>query len=83
VFVTPAIGGGTSINRDEDTATGTSIYTVVTTDADLGTITYAIQSQAPATPVRFAIDTTTGQITTAGEFDYETDAAQSYTLTLQ
>ncbi|XP_060602144.1 cadherin-23-like isoform X2 [Ruditapes philippinarum] len=81
VFVTP--GSGTSIDINEDTATGTSIYTVVTTDADNGTITYAIQSQAPATPVRFAIDSSTGQITTAGEFDYETDAAQSYTLTLQ
>ncbi|XP_053376783.1 cadherin-23-like [Mercenaria mercenaria] len=83
VFTAPLPAGTTSENINEDKVPGSLIYTAQATDADGGTITYNIQSQSPASPVRFAIDGSTGQITTTAAFDFETDAATTYTLTIE
>lgn len=80
-FTTPI--DSPSVAIDEDTASGVAIYTVAATDADSGTITYTIHSQSPDTPVKFAIDPETGQLTTTETFDYETDDVTDYTITFR
>ena len=64
----------------ENSANGTVVGTVNATDADSGqTLSYAIT--AGNTGNAFAINSSTGVITTAGALDYET--LSSYTLTVQ
>lgn len=75
--------GSPSVPIDEDTASGVAIYTVTAADADNGTITYTIHSQSPGSPVKFSIDSDTGQLTTTETFDYETDVVKSYAITFR
>ena len=64
----------------ENAGVGTTVGTVAATDADAGdTLTYSIT--AGNTGSKFAIDGSSGVITTAGELDYE--STSSYELTLQ
>ena len=63
----------------EDAASGAAVGTVSATDADNDSITYSIT--AGNGDGKFAIDASTGAITTAGALDYETDT--SYALTVQ
>lgn len=77
VFTTPNPLGTTSIAIDEDTSIGTSIYTVVATDADSGSLTYAISPSS----VKFSIDPISGELTTSDTLDFETTT--TYSLTLQ
>ncbi len=64
----------------EDTATGTAVGTVSATDADSDdSLTYTIESGNGGG--KFAIDGSSGAVTTAGTLDHET--TPSYTLTVQ
>ena len=75
---TPAIAPQTfSVN--ENVASGTTVGTVVATDPDAGdTLTYAITGGNTGTA--FAINSSTGVITTLGPIDFET--IPSYALTV-
>ena len=76
----PEFGSSTySFSIAEDAATGATVGTVSATDADSDGITYTIESGNG--DGKFAIDGSTGSITTAGALDYET--TPSYTLTVQ
>ena len=63
----------------EDTATGTAVGSVSATDADDDGLTYTIESGNGGG--KFAIDGSSGAVTTAGTLDHET--TPSYTLTVQ
>ena len=69
-----------SFSVPEDTAEGASVGAVSATDPDEGdTLSYSIT--AGNEDGKFAINSSTGEITVAGALDYET--APSYTLTVQ
>ena len=63
----------------EDAATGTGAGSVSATDADGHGLTYSIETGNGE--VKFAIDGSSGAVTTTGALDHETTA--SYTLTVQ
>ena len=76
----PAFGSATySFSIAEDAATGANVGALSATDADNDGITYSIE--AGNGDGKFAIDGSTGAITTAGALDHET--TPSYTLTVQ
>ena len=76
----PSFGSATySFSIAEDAATGAAVGTVSATDPDNDTLTYTIE--AGNGDGKFAIDGSSGAITTAEYLDHETDA--SYTLTVQ
>ena len=76
----PQFGSATyNFSVAEDAATGAAVGTVSATDADNDGITYTIESGNG--DGKFAIDGSTGAITTAGALDHET--TPSYTLTVQ
>ena len=76
----PEFGSSTyNFSIAEDAATGDAVGTVSATDADSDGIAYTIE--AGNGDGKFAIDGSSGAITTAGELDHETTA--SYTLTVQ
>ncbi len=77
---TPAFGSATyNFSVAEDAATGAAVGEVSGTDADDDSLTYSIT--AGNSDAKFAIDRSTGAITTAGTLDHET--TPSYTLTVQ
>ncbi|KAK3800494.1 hypothetical protein RRG08_043813, partial [Elysia crispata] len=79
---------GSTYSRDEDTPVGTSLFSMVATDADVDTgdtITYSIQSVTDGTnPVTglFNVDSSTGEVTTLASLDRDAGISQ-YTLNLQ
>ena len=76
----PAFDEGPTTTRGvlENTATGENIGNpVAATDADSDTLTYALDAAGAAT---FDIDSTTGQLQTMADLDYETKS--SYTVTV-
>ena len=76
----PIFGSATyNFSIAEDAATSAAVGTVSATDADSDGITYAIESGNG--DGKFAINGSSGAITTAEYLDHETDA--SYTLTVQ
>ena len=76
----PTFGSATySFSVAEDAATGTAVGSVSATDADDDGLTYSIETGNG--DGKFAMDGSSGAITTAGALDYETDS--SYTLTVQ
>jgi len=76
----PEFGSSTyDFSVAEDAATGAAVGTVSATDADSDTLTYSIT--AGNGDGKFAINGSTGAVTTAGALDYETDS--SYALTVQ
>ncbi len=77
----PVFGSATyNFSVAEDTATGTAVGTVSATDADSDdSLTYTIESGNGGG--KFAIDGSSGAVTTAGTLDHET--TPSYTLTVQ
>lgn len=68
-----------SFSIAEDAATGAAVGSVSATDADSDTIAYSIT--AGNEDGKFAIDGSSGAITTAGTLDYESDT--SYALSVQ
>ncbi|GFR96077.1 cadherin EGF LAG seven-pass G-type receptor 3, partial [Elysia marginata] len=74
--------------QDENIAVGTSLFTMVATDADVdsgSTITYSIQSVTDGTnPVTglFNVDSSSGEVTTLAKLDRDAGVSQ-YTLNLQ
>ncbi|SHK49015.1 PA14 domain-containing protein, partial [Rubritalea squalenifaciens DSM 18772] len=73
------VANGASGNVNEDAAVGTTVATVTSTDPDAGdSATYAITAGNDGS---FAIDSSTGVITSAAGLDYETTS--SYTLTVE
>ena len=73
------VANGASGNVNEDAVVGTTVATVTSTDPDAGdSATYAITAGNDGS---FAIDSSTGVITTAAGLDYETTS--SYTLTVE
>lgn len=65
----------------EDASIGTSIATVTASDPDAGdSVSYAITSGN--TGGAFAINSSTGEVTTAAALDYETTASYSLTVTV-
>ncbi len=76
---TPVIAPQT-FSVEENVTIGTSVGTVIATDADAGqTLTYSIT--AGNTAGKFTINSSTGEITVAANLDYET--ATSYSLTIK
>ena len=76
----PAFGSSTyNFSIAEDAATSAAVGTVSATDADSHSITYTIE--AGNGDGKFAIDGSSGAVTTAGALDHET--TPSYTLTVQ
>ena len=68
-----------SFSIEENAATGAAVGTVSATDAQNDTLTYTIE--AGNGDGKFAIDGSSGAITTAGELEHDT--TPSYTLTVQ
>lgn len=78
---TAPVAGDTSGSVSEGAAIGTSVATVTSSDADAGdTASYSITSGN--TGGAFAINSGTGEITTATALDYETVASYSLTVTV-
>ncbi len=78
--IAPSFGSSTySFSIAEDAWMGTAVGSVSATDADNDGLTYTIESGNG--DGKFAIDGSTGAITTAGALDYDTTS--SYTLTVQ
>ena len=76
----PQFGSATyNFSVAEDAATGAAVGTVSATDADNDGITYSIESGNG--DAKFAIDGSSGAITTAGALDHE--ITPSYALTVQ
>ena len=76
----PVFGSATyNFSVAEDAATGTAVGSVSATDADDDGLTYTIESGNGGG--KFAIDRSSGAVTTAGTLDHET--TPSYTLTVQ
>ena len=76
----PAFGSASySFSVAEDAASGAAVGSVSATDADSDGLTYSIE--AGNGDGKFAIDGSTGAITTAGELDHAT--TPSYALTVQ
>ncbi len=76
----PEFGGAAyNFSIADDAATGTAVGTVSATDADSDGLTYSIESGNG--DGKFAIDGSSGAITTAGALDHAT--TPSYTLTMQ
>ena len=75
VFTSP-VGGGESFSFTEATGTEHTIVTVLATDADGDTLTYAM----PQLPIKFRFDAGTRELVTASTFDYEIPAERSYKL---
>jgi hypothetical protein len=65
-----------SASQDENIATGTTILTAATSDAE-GTVTYSISGGDG----KFTIDSSTGEVTLASPLDYETSASHTFTIT--
>ena len=65
-----------SASQDENIATGTTILTAATSDAE-GTVTYSISGGDD----KFTIDSSTGEVTLASSLDYETSASHTFTIT--
>lgn len=77
----PPVANDASGSVAEDAAIGTSVTTVTSTDPDAGdSRTYAIT--AGNTGGAFAIDSNTGEVTTATALDYETVSSYSLTVTV-
>ncbi|KAK3109056.1 hypothetical protein FSP39_021996 [Pinctada imbricata] len=76
VFTTPS-GGTATTSVDEDVATGTSVFSVTATDADVGDVlTYSVTGSAVS---HFTID---GQIIkTSNTFDYESTTSYDVLVT--
>ena len=73
----PTISSMNAVSLAEDVSSGTSVATASASDVDAGTtLTYSISSGNDAG--HFAINSSTGAITTADSLDYETTT--SYTL---
>ena len=76
----PEFGSATySFSIADDATTGAAVGTVAATDADDDSLTYSIETGNGEG--KFAIDGSSGAITTAGALDHETTA--SYALTVQ
>jgi hypothetical protein len=65
-----------SASQDENIATGTTILTAATSDAE-GTVTYSISGGDG----KFTIDSSTGEVTLASSLDYETSTSHTFTIT--
>ncbi len=65
-----------SASQDENIATGTTILTASTSDAE-GTVTYSISGGDG----KFTIDSSTGEVTLASSLDYETSTSHTFTIT--
>ncbi len=78
----PAFTDGESITISvaENTASGTDIGSAITaTDADNDSLTYTLGGTDASS---FAIDSTTGQLQTSAELDYETNTSYTVTVTV-
>ena len=72
---------GNIFNIDENVDSGTVVGTVTASDEDFGqSLSFAITAGDPQGD--FAIDSTTGQITTAGDIDFEEMATYNLTVTV-
>jgi hypothetical protein len=76
----PSITSSASFSVSENTAVGTIVHTVTSTDADGDSCTYSITTIDPATPASFAITQSTGEIWIENNISYETHS--TYTLTV-
>ncbi len=75
----PTVTGFGTVSVDENTASGTVVGTITSTDAELNTVTYSIISGN--TNSMFALNSSTGVITLAGVPDFEN--VTTYTLTIR
>ncbi len=66
-----------SANQAENISTGTSILTLSTSNSE-GTLSYSITDADN----KFAIDSSTGEVTLANALDYETKTSHSFTVTV-
>ena len=70
---------------DEGSTTGTAVLTVSATDGDAETLTYGFKTVGGVVQNgggKFAINTTTGAITTAGSLSYASQAVYTLTVTI-
>ena len=73
-------GESITISVAENTASGTDIGSAITaTDADNDSLTYTLGGTDASS---FAIDSTTGQLQTSAELDYETNTSYTVTVTV-
>ena len=80
VFTNPLQTGASVKTLPETIAQGTSVYRITANDADGDTVSYQMESQNPATPVRFTL--IGSDVRTMNIFDFETEPT-AYTLTFR